>query len=318
MSHQSPIFLISLPRSGSTLLQRIISNHPDIATTSEPWMALPLFYKNLFDNLEIKKDLPYSGNTSQVAITEFLSNFKNSNFTLKRNLAIFYSLLCSDLAKEKGKVYFLDKTPRYYYILDELIDYFPNSKFIILHRNPFAILNSILKTWVKKNPFFLGYYKDDLTIGYKTLEESRKIVNSNLYHVEYDEIIKNTELELKNLCNFLGVNYFSDMSNLVIKDKFKLGDPVNAFSKTGIDKDLKEDWKTINNVQSFRFYKDYFDYLKNNGYAINHTFNSYFKSHNYPFYKFRTISMDFVFHDKLRRFSIPISKIARKYKFFIL
>ena len=39
-----PIFLFSLPRSGSTLAQRIIASHAEIATTAEPWLLLPCLY----------------------------------------------------------------------------------------------------------------------------------------------------------------------------------------------------------------------------------------------------------------------------------
>ena len=40
----SPIFLYSLPRSGSTLLQRMLADNPVIATASEPWFLLPIVY----------------------------------------------------------------------------------------------------------------------------------------------------------------------------------------------------------------------------------------------------------------------------------
>ena len=39
-----PLFILSLPRSGSTLLQRVLANHPDVATTPEPWVLLPMVY----------------------------------------------------------------------------------------------------------------------------------------------------------------------------------------------------------------------------------------------------------------------------------
>ena len=38
----TPVFIISLPRAGSTLLQRMLGSHPQIATASEPWILLPL------------------------------------------------------------------------------------------------------------------------------------------------------------------------------------------------------------------------------------------------------------------------------------
>ncbi len=41
------IFIASQPRSGSTLLQSVISNNSHVATTSEPWFLLPLL--SMFD-----------------------------------------------------------------------------------------------------------------------------------------------------------------------------------------------------------------------------------------------------------------------------
>src|SRR5687767_5281478 len=43
-SARQPLFLFSLPRSGSTLLQRVLAAHPAITTASEPWILLPLIY----------------------------------------------------------------------------------------------------------------------------------------------------------------------------------------------------------------------------------------------------------------------------------
>ena len=40
----TPLFLISLPRSGSTFLQKILMSHSAIASSAEPWFLLPLFY----------------------------------------------------------------------------------------------------------------------------------------------------------------------------------------------------------------------------------------------------------------------------------
>jgi Sulfotransferase family len=39
-----PIFLFSISRSGSTLVQRIIAAHDGVATASEPWLLLPHAY----------------------------------------------------------------------------------------------------------------------------------------------------------------------------------------------------------------------------------------------------------------------------------
>jgi hypothetical protein len=40
----TPIFLLSLPRSGSTLVQRVLAAHDGVATAAEPWILLPQIY----------------------------------------------------------------------------------------------------------------------------------------------------------------------------------------------------------------------------------------------------------------------------------
>src|SRR5262249_20278294 len=50
----TPILLLSLPRSGSTLVQRVLAAHPGVATASEPWLLLPLL-------LPLRDDVPAPG-----------------------------------------------------------------------------------------------------------------------------------------------------------------------------------------------------------------------------------------------------------------
>jgi hypothetical protein len=40
----NPIFIFSVSRSGSTLVQRVIAAHNGVATVSEPWILLPYLY----------------------------------------------------------------------------------------------------------------------------------------------------------------------------------------------------------------------------------------------------------------------------------
>jgi hypothetical protein len=45
--------------------------------------------------------------------------------------------------------YFLDKTPRYHLIIDDLFQLFPDARFVFLWRNPLAVTASIVETWAK-------------------------------------------------------------------------------------------------------------------------------------------------------------------------
>ena len=51
------IFLISQPRAGSTLLQRMLAGHPEIHTTSEPWFMLPALYALRTTGIEAEYDV---------------------------------------------------------------------------------------------------------------------------------------------------------------------------------------------------------------------------------------------------------------------
>ena len=69
MNKATPIFIISLPRSGSTLLQRILTSHESVASASEPWLLLPLI--EMIGSKNIESCANYSKLTSQLAAVDF-------------------------------------------------------------------------------------------------------------------------------------------------------------------------------------------------------------------------------------------------------
>ena len=140
---QNLIFLISQPRSGSTLLQRILGGHPDIHTVSEPWLMLHPFYA-LRGTSGISTE--YSTYPAHRALMNFLSTFDQGEELFFEGVRRMYGHFYEKALDTSGSRYFLDKTPRYYLIIPELIQTFPKAKFIILLRNPLAVLSSMVKT----------------------------------------------------------------------------------------------------------------------------------------------------------------------------
>ena len=63
------IFLISQPRAGSTLTQRILGTHREIYTVSEPWIMLHPLYAMRRDGYQAE----YSIQNSQRALDNFLN-----------------------------------------------------------------------------------------------------------------------------------------------------------------------------------------------------------------------------------------------------
>jgi hypothetical protein len=203
------IFLISQPRAGSTLLQRVLGSHPEIHTISEPWIMLhPIYalkegsgtteYDSLLASEGLKEFLKHAPEGQQLYISAI------------RELAL---VLYGRLLEISGKKIFLDKTPRYHFIIPELHAVFPNGNFIFLLRNPLAVLSSVLEKWFDNQPEWLIQelnYKD-LVEGPNHLVAGIKQLGKKAIVVHYEDLVVNPDQVVKDLCNKLGISFYPDM-----------------------------------------------------------------------------------------------------------
>ncbi len=203
------IFLISQPRAGSTMLQRILGNHPDIYTVSEPWLMVPPLI-----GLTSRWSSP-EGREARVArenVQTFLNTFPGGYNDYFEGLRRMYTYLYARALESSGRRYFLDKTPRYAYFLPELQRAFPEAHFIILFRNPLAVLCSIVNNWTGDNQQLLfRNHGDDLIdvpglllVGKKTLAEKCSLVH-------YEQLVSQPEAEIRKICEKLGLQFFPEM-----------------------------------------------------------------------------------------------------------
>lgn len=171
---RQPIFLLSLPRSGSTLVQRVLASTDDIATAPEPWFLLPQAYALRERGVEAE----YVQVSSVRAIHEFVDRLPNGLADYRSGVRDF-ALRLYDLAAGDGDGrYFLDKTPRYHLIIDDLFELFPEARFVFLWRNPLAVAASIVETWAKGRWAVQRWHVDlfdgvaNLTDGFRTHEDA--------------------------------------------------------------------------------------------------------------------------------------------------
>jgi hypothetical protein len=81
------VFIISLPRCGSTMLQHILGAHSDMAATAEPWLMFPA-------SLSLKKgaiETIYNHEICRIAQKDFLSQLMNKEqeyYTAVRKMAL--------------------------------------------------------------------------------------------------------------------------------------------------------------------------------------------------------------------------------------
>lgn len=224
MSEENLIFIVSQPRSGSTYLQNLLSNTKEVSTASEHWTLLN------FVSL-IKPDIvsaPFDMELAHDAFKEHLS--KNQDIPFSENLKLCI-LSLYEYQKGDSKLV-LDKTPRYYEILDEIVALFPKSKLIILKRDPVNILCSIIKTWGIDSLEKLTYYRRDLFFAIPAMDGfiKNQANNPNVREVHYEKLLENTSGELQGLCEWLDIAFSEAMLDTTQNTKIqgKYGDPFQS------------------------------------------------------------------------------------------
>ena len=254
------IFVISQPRSGSTLLQLILSGHSEIATTSEPWLALhPVFalHENSINSV-------YNSALARKALKDFFQQSGMDNTFYKKQIKSFLLAFYQQAAGFHKKKFFLDKTPRYYHIIDDLIEIFPEAKFIILHRHPLAVLNSILKTWVKDDLTLLHNYKDDLLTAPKKLVNFVKNHPDQCCRVKYEDLVVNPVKIIKEMCGFLKIAYSDNMLDYFNRRNpdWNFGDTTGIHNSSKPSTSSLEKWKkSFTSPQEIHFARSYLKYL---------------------------------------------------------
>lgn len=257
MNDKQLIFLISLPRSGSTLLQKMLGSHKEIHTTSEPWLMLhPL---SIFRDDAIIAD--YNHLIASQGVQGFLKKGLGNDEWKERYFEILREVYLKLYEKHLDpirKQLFLDKTPRYYLIFDELISTFPNAKFVILYRNPFAVLASMIQTWVRSDINRLSKYRVDLEDGIDFLARDFSGY-SNVCEVRYEKLLEDPFKQLSRLQNFLDIAIDLDGVNYDVGEHWDYGDQETIYSKDSPDSAHADKWvNELHDPQVFNLLKSYF------------------------------------------------------------
>ena len=205
------IFLISMPRTGSTLLQHILAGHSEVAATAEPWILLPAAFALRPGALTAD----YDANTGRIALSEFLAQLRGGDeeyYAAVRRMALY---LYDSYLAEHGKERFLDKTSRYYLVLPELFRIFPKAKYVFLTRNPLAVLASYLEYMVFGNWKRLGEpgIRKDLQDGYRLIRQGMRYFGDDAVVVRYEDLVEDPETFVGWVCERLGLEFEPGMLN---------------------------------------------------------------------------------------------------------
>ena len=208
-------------RSGSTLLQRILSRHSLISTHSEPWFLLPLIYSRRHTGILTE----YGHSVASRALSDIcqeISEIKYDDYLRKFALNLYKDL------SEDSSIYFVDKTPRYFYVVDDILRIFPDAKFIFLWRNPIDVMASLVNT-AFSGKWKIHSFEKDIVMGYSQLCRAYNDNKNRCIAIRYEDLLSDPHLIIDEVCDYLEVKSVDSMLDIQNHSlKGSLGDPVTS------------------------------------------------------------------------------------------
>ena len=254
------IFIISQPKAGSTLLQRILAGNADIQTSAETWLMLHPVYGLRKRGIETN----YNANWAATGVSEFLDNYADGRQTYIEGIRSFAETIYGRVLDKHGKTLFLDKTPRYTMIIDELYELFPAAKYVLLIRNPLAILKSELHTYVGEDWPTLAGFAPDLLDAPSRIIAAREALGESAFELKYEDLVSEPRAVVERLCAFLGVDFDDGMLDYsdTPAPVGKMNDPVGIHRHTRPSTASLDKWKELgSNAQLRSFALSYLDAL---------------------------------------------------------
>ena len=241
--NSSPIFVLGMPRSGTTLVEQILASHPKVFGADE---------------------------------VEFIPNLLKENFG-KDNVGLYFDDVVNrneDIFKKIGKEYIsrmkkisneveitTDKLPVNFLSIGFIKLILPKSKIIHCLRSPEDNIFSIFKNHFPGRKINFAYNLDEATEYYNLyvdlMEHWNLVLPNFIFNIKYENLIYNTEIEIKNLIKFCNLNWSAKCLKFYENKR-----PIKTASSTQARSKIYK--SSINSWKNYKKYlNEYFVKLKN-------------------------------------------------------
>ncbi|MCF8475101.1 MAG: sulfotransferase [Emcibacter sp.] len=192
---EGPIFILGLPRTGSTLVDTIISSHKDVVSAGE----LPDFPKYFI--AQINK------------LHENNKIYNQDKMALSLNID-FQELGENYIKSVTGKIgshrYFTDKLPFNFQYCGMIKRALPKAKIIHVKRDPMDSCYSIFKA-LFLSPYPYSYNLEELAqyfiAYYRLMDHWREAMEGDILDVNYEDVIRDHEAETRRIIDWCGLEW---------------------------------------------------------------------------------------------------------------
>lgn len=204
----------------------------------------------------------YSHTFATAAIKDFCQTLPERENTYKKEARNF-AIRLFQASTPSDKEYYLEKTPRNMLVLQDLLETFPNSKFIFLWRQPLASAASLIETSGKGH---WNLYKSTVDL-YDGLDNMTKAFSSHperIIPIQYEELLSSPEQSVTRLLQNLGLDDNPSLLHQFQDVTFngRMGDPTGIKQYSSISKEPLEKWKyTLNTPTRYFWARRYLKWL---------------------------------------------------------
>ncbi len=196
-----PIFIVGLPRAGSTLLEQILSSHSLVEGTME-----------LYDMISLARSLGDSvkpGGPGDRAVTTYPEVLATTSLDGLRELGERY-LERTRIQRKTGAPFFIDKMPNNWLHVGLIQLILPNARIIDARRHPLGCCFSAFKQHFARGQSFSysledvgGYYRDYVEL----MAHFDAVLPGRVHRVLYESMIEDTEAEVRRLLDYCGLPF---------------------------------------------------------------------------------------------------------------
>ncbi len=199
VSEKELIFILGLPRSGTTLVHQIIATHSKIHGAGEVVILDQFLKKNILND----------------NFNDIFKKYQNNNNSQIKNVSKDYFSKINFIKTVKKII--LDKNPLNFQWIGFIKILFPKAKIIHCKRNLKDTALSIYKNAFHINSIVWSNNEDDLAeyiyLYLDLMKFWNKKIPNYIYELNYEKLIKNQKDEIKNLIKFCGLKWEEDCLN---------------------------------------------------------------------------------------------------------
>jgi tetratricopeptide (TPR) repeat protein len=192
-----PIFIVGLPRSGSTLLEQILASHSAVEGTQE-----------LADIPRIVMDLQGRGRDAQRDDPRYPAVLAQMRAEDYRRLGEKY--LSDTRVYRSGKAHFIDKMPNNFRHVGLIHLILPNAKIIDARREPMACCFGNFKQLFAHGQEF-AYSFDDIARYYRTYLELMRhwdaVLPGRVLRVQHEDVVDDLEGNVRRILDYCGLEF---------------------------------------------------------------------------------------------------------------